>query len=256
MAYQNQKVKARQMATASKSSAISSTAVGAYANATGNFSVAVGVESTASMQNSIAIGNNAKSTVANTIVLGNANITSLRCAVTSITSLSDERTKEDITLADTAQCLADVERLPVKRFKFKKWARRDPIDIHRTGFIAQDVEKVFPKDVQTDADSFPVLDDDGNPVMIDELDENGNIIYENALDENGEPIVESKTVDENGETIIKYKQQPRKVEKKFIIEDCKKISMQDGLATLWGAVQYLSQRVKEMQSEIDALKAR
>lgn len=193
-------------------------------------SAAFGMAAKASANFSTALGYAANVTVANTIVLGNTGVRSLRCAVQTITSLSDERTKEEITLANTAQCLADVERLPVKRFKFKKWAKPNPLDIHRTGFIAQDVEKVFPKDVQSDPDSFPVLDEDGNPVMEDELDENGNIVFE-----------------EDGIT-------PKQREKTFTIEDCKKISMQDGLPTLWGAVQFLSQELKATKAELEKIK--
>lgn len=234
---------------------IYSTALGHGAHVSGSSSTALGYGAYVSGSYSTALGSGAIASANNSIVLGDSNIISLRCAVTSITSLSDERTKEDITLANTAQCLVDVERLPVKRFKFAKWARPNPIDVHRTGFIAQDVEKVFPKDVQSDRDDFPVLDEDGNPVMIDELDENGNIVYEDILDENGERVIESETTDENGETVTVYKQQPHKVEKKFTIEDCKKISMADGLPTLWGAVQYLSQQLKETRAELAKVKA-
>jgi len=50
--------------------------------------------------NNTMVGYNAQAssgTVNNTITLGNSNITTLRCQVTSITSLSDERDKTDIT---------------------------------------------------------------------------------------------------------------------------------------------------------------
>jgi hypothetical protein len=50
-------------------------------------------------QNNTIIGNQSNSssaTVSNEITLGNSSITSLRCAVTSITSLSDERDKSEI----------------------------------------------------------------------------------------------------------------------------------------------------------------
>lgn len=46
--------------------------------------------------NIIAIGYSATNTVSNSMVLGNSSITSIRAAVTSITSLSDLRLKKDI----------------------------------------------------------------------------------------------------------------------------------------------------------------
>ncbi|MCM1323041.1 MAG: tail fiber domain-containing protein [Acetobacter sp.] len=204
------------------------TAVGRNAKA-GYYGTALGYGANASNY-AVAIGASANANVANSVVLGNASTTSLRCAVTSITSLSDERTKEEIEVANIARCLEDVERLPVKRFKFRSWARPNQIDVHRTGFIAQDVEKVFPKDVQIDPDTFPVLDDDGKPIMIEAKDDEGNVVYE-----------------EDGVT-------PKLIEKTFTIEDCKKISMADGLPTLWGAVQYLSGKVKSLAKELEAIK--
>ena len=53
-------------------------------------------------------------TVQNEITLGDSSVTALRCAVTSITSLSDERDKKDIT--DLAYGLDFIESLQPKQF--------------------------------------------------------------------------------------------------------------------------------------------
>lgn len=93
--------------------------------------------------------------VSNEITLGNSSVTALRCAVTSITSLSDERDKKDIT--DLEYGLDFIESLHPKQFV---WDNRPEIvvtkdeegnevteEIHSSnkgkkdfGFIAQDVQ--------------------------------------------------------------------------------------------------------------------
>ena len=94
-------------------------------------------------------------TATNEITLGNSSVATLRCAVTSITSLSDERDKKDIT--DLAYGLDFVESLQPKQFT---WNNRPEttIEIDKDGnqieketesankgkkdfgFIAQDVQ--------------------------------------------------------------------------------------------------------------------
>jgi len=67
--------------------------------------------------NNIAIGSSStpsSATVSNEITLGDSNITSLRCAVTSITSLSDERDKSEIK--DLEYGLAFIDALQPREF--------------------------------------------------------------------------------------------------------------------------------------------
>ena len=67
--------------------------------------------------NNLLLGNNAAATstsVSNEITLGNSSITSLRCAVTSITSLSDERDKSEIK--DLEYGLAFIDALQPREF--------------------------------------------------------------------------------------------------------------------------------------------
>ena len=185
----------------SKASSTSTTAIGYNANASGTYSTAIGY--------------NANASTANTIVLGDSTITSLRCQVQTISALSDSRVKEDVTLANTAQCLVDVNRLPVSRFKYKDFTGTH-LDVHRTGFMADDVEKVFPKSVATADETFPVLDEEGNKV------------YEQEVDEEGNPVMKEKT---------------------FVMKDVKSIAMEMAIPTLWGAVQELTKRVESLEAE-------
>ena len=68
--------------------------------------------------------------------------------------MSDERVKEDIVLADTDTCYNNVKRIPLKYFKWRdEYFTKDHIsDRHKIGWIAQDVEKVFPKAVRVSTD--------------------------------------------------------------------------------------------------------
>lgn len=128
-------------------------------NGTSNYCIFIGSESRPNASgdiNEIVIGSSTGTTTAtraigggsNTITLGNSQITRLRCQVTSITALSDERVKKNIEIADTEKMIAALRAIPVKRYEFDKEINDGP-DKHRLGFIAQDVQKVFPKSVET-----------------------------------------------------------------------------------------------------------
>ena len=123
------------------------------ANASGGQSVAIGDNSNASAPYSIAIGFAAKTNEKNNNAIQFAYATS-NWSSTSTVSLpaggsawtwpSDERIKENIELANTAMCLSDINKIPVKRFSFKDFAAGYK-DKHQLGFIAQDLEKIYPK---------------------------------------------------------------------------------------------------------------
>ena len=209
---------------------IASTAIGYAAKADKISATAIGQYTTANGEKSTAIGYQALAETDNTIVLGNAEITSLECQVQTISALSDKRVKEDVSLANTAQCLEDVNRLPVSRYKYKAFTGVH-LDVHRTGFMADDVEKVFPKAVIIADRTFPVLD------------ENGNKVYEQVVDEEGNPVV-----DQEGNPVMK--------EKTFVMEDVKTIAMEMAIPTLWGAIQELTKIVESLKTEIQLLKPR
>ena len=63
---------------------------------------------------------------------------------------SDKRIKDDINEANYELCYENIKKLALHRFKYKKNSLNlKSNDIHVLGFIAQDVEKLFPKNVFT-----------------------------------------------------------------------------------------------------------
>lgn len=215
--------------SSTKANGLTSIAIGYSAKTDNMRATALGYNAIASGTNATALGNGAHAETDNTIVLGDANITALECQVQTISALSDKRVKEDVSLANTSQCLADVNRLPVSRYKYKDFTGVH-LDVHRTGFMADDVEKVFPKAVIIADRTFPVLDEDGNKV------------YEQVVDKKGNPVV-----DEKGNPVMKVKT--------FVMEDVKTIAMEMAIPTLWGAVQELSKMVESLKTEVQTLKA-
>jgi len=114
----------------------------------------------AATSNETAIGYAAKGMGNNTVTLGNTSVTKIYAQVAAITALSDRRIKEDIEPADTDLCLDAVKNLPVTRFKYKDFTGTH-VDNHVTGWLADDVEKIFPKAVSQTDQFFPVLSEDG-----------------------------------------------------------------------------------------------
>ena len=174
------------------------------------------------------LGYGARTSTNNSVTLGNDEVSYLYCHTQTISSLSDSRVKEDVEPADIDRCLADVQRLPVSRYKYKAFTGSH-IDTHVTGFMADDVEKVFPKSVFVSDEIFNELDEDGEPVY--ELRKSAD--GEPVLDNNGHPILDKKT---------------------FTLKDVKKIAINDAIPTLWGAVQALAKRVEALEAEIATLK--
>ena len=225
------------------------TALGQGANASNASATALGRGATANGIGSTAIGYGAKAETAHTIVLGNADITSLQCQVQTISALSDSRVKEYVSLANTAQCLVDVNRLPVSRYKYKDFTGVH-LDVNRTGFMADDVEKVFPKAVSIADRTFPLLDEDGNKTYEQAVDKEGNPIYEQAVDESGAALF-------NEDGSIKYDEtKPVMKEKTFVMEDVKSVAMEMAIPTMWGAIQELTKIVESLKTEVETLKAK
>jgi len=93
----------------------------------------------------------------NSITFGDSNIATLRCQVTSISALSDERDKTDIEDLDMG--LAFIQRLRPVRFV---WNMRDEDGKHgivETGFIAQELQQAQADEGKT----IPNLTSDENP---------------------------------------------------------------------------------------------
>ncbi|MBD2757181.1 tail fiber domain-containing protein [Spirosoma validum] len=124
-----------------------------YYNTTGNFNTALGcnagpLQANSNLTNSTAIGANARVNANNQIVLGDNNITSLRCNVQTISSLSDKRIKEDIKA--NVPGLRFITKLTPVTYYINKTKEAKLVgyaleSIHEdktlhSGFLAQDVE--------------------------------------------------------------------------------------------------------------------
>lgn len=105
-------------------------------------------------QNNICIGtggaNPSVANISNEITLGNTSVTALRCAVTSITSLSDARDKKDVT--DLRAGLEFVKALRPVEFVWDDRNEDGKHNIADAGFLAQDL-----KAAQEDVDMANVL---------------------------------------------------------------------------------------------------
>lgn len=91
--------------------------------------------------NNIVIGSNAQvssASVSNTVTLGNSSIAVLRCAVTSITSLSDARDKKEVE--DLNVGLEFIDGLRPVKFVWDDRNEEGKHDIADFGFIAQDLK--------------------------------------------------------------------------------------------------------------------
>jgi hypothetical protein len=121
-----------------------------FSNTTGNNNTAIGLEAGygtgSGSQNTTGTNNTfigyravgSSSSANNTITLGNSSIATLRCQVTTISSLSDARDKKEIQSLSTGLPLINALR-PVSFL----WNMRDggKVDIPEIGFIAQELQE-------------------------------------------------------------------------------------------------------------------
>jgi hypothetical protein len=152
------------------------------------------------------------------------------------TIVSDERIKEEIELADLDLCYEAVKNIPLKRFKWKDevYTEEQAYDRRKLGWIAQDVEAVFPKAVRQHEFRYnQVFEEIVIPAVPAELDDDGNIITE----EQPERI-------EKGELISEE-----------VIEDCRDLNSDQLYAAMYGAIQKLISKVELLETEVQALKA-
>jgi len=180
--------------------------------------------------NQIVIGSGASGRGNNTCTIGASAMTYYMYASSWTNAASDIRTKEEISEVNLDRCVEIVKTLPVKRYKYKNFYGNTH-DKHVTGFIADDVEKVFPKSVEKNDCTFPLLD------------ENGDKQYE---------TVKLEETDEDGNTVTKTKE----VLKTFEMKDLKSLNMAEFLPTLWGAVQSLIKKNEEKDILIQDLTKR
>jgi hypothetical protein len=153
------------------------------------------------------------------------------------TIVSDERIKEDIELADLDLCYEAIKAIPLKRYKWRDeiYTTEQVTDRRKLGWIAQDVETVFPKAVGTHEFKYnQVFEETIIPAVEEELDADGNVIT---------PAQPERT--EQGDLISED-----------VIEDCRNLNSDQIYAAMYGAVQKLMAKVETLETSNADLLAR
>jgi hypothetical protein len=153
------------------------------------------------------------------------------------TIVSDERIKEDIELADLDLCYEAIKAIPLKRYKWRDeiYTAEQVTDRRKLGWIAQDVETVFPKAVGTHEFKYnQVFEETIIPAVEEELDADGNVIT---------PAQPERT--EQGDLISED-----------VIEDCRNLNSDQIYAAMYGAVQKLMAKVETLEASNADLLAR
>ena len=150
------------------------------------------------------------------------------------TIASDQRLKTNITNADNDRCYEIVKQVPLKRYTWKSevYSQEKVKDRSKLGWIAQDVEAVFPKAVGTNRFAYNQVFED---VVTQELDSDGNTV----LDENG--VAKTKT--------------EKRLVSEDVIEDCKDLNSDQIYAAMYGTIQKLIEKVESLESKVAALEA-
>ena len=148
------------------------------------------------------------------------------------TIASDQRLKTNITNADNDRCYEIVKQVPLKRYSWKNevYSQEQVRDRSKLGWIAQDVEAVFPKAVGTNRFAYNQVFED---VVTPELDSDGNAV----LDENG---------------VAKTKTEKRLVSEE-VIEDCKDLNSDQIYAAMYGTIQKLIEKVETLEAKVAVL---
>ena len=150
------------------------------------------------------------------------------------TIASDSRLKTNITDANKDRCLEIVRQIPLKRYTWKNevYSQEAVKDRSKLGWIAQDVESVFPKAVGTNRFAYNQVFED---VVTPELDEDGNAVLDE--DGNAKTKTEKRLVSED------------------VIEDCKDLNSDQIYAVMYGAIQKLAEENDSLKARIAALEA-
>jgi len=132
---------------------------------------------------------------------------------------SDERLKENIVLADVDRCVEIIRTVPLKHYRWKDtvYTQEQVKDRSKLGWIAQDIEKVFPKAVSTHPFRY-------------------NQVYEDVMKEDGS--MEKRLVSED------------------IIDDCRDLNADQIYAVMYGAIQKLVTENDTLQTTLASVFAR
>jgi len=150
------------------------------------------------------------------VALLHVNGSAYRNGTTTWDSTSDERLKENIVLADVDRCVEIIRAVPLRHYRWKDEAFTEEQikDRSKLGWIAQDVEKVFPKAIGKHRFAY-------------------NQVYENVVADDGS--TEKKLVSED------------------VIEDCRMFNADQIYAVMYGAIQKLIAANDELTARIEAL---
>jgi len=149
------------------------------------------------------------------------------------TIVSDERIKEDIELADLDLCYEAIKTIPLKRYKWRDdvYSEEQVTDRRKLGWIAQDVETVFPKAVSIHEFKYnQVYETVTVPEVLEELDDEGNVIKE---------------------AVPKHTQQGKLISEETI-PDCKDLNADQIYAAMYGAIQKLIIKFEAFEERLDA----
>jgi hypothetical protein len=150
------------------------------------------------------------------------------------TIASDERLKTNITPADLDRCYEITKTVPLKRYTWRTevYSLSAVRDRSKLGWIAQDVEAVFPKAVGANRFAYNQIYED---IVTPEVDTDGNPV----LDENGgqKTKTEKRLVSED------------------VIEDCKDLNADQIYAVMYGTIQKLIAKVETLEAKVAALEA-
>lgn len=153
------------------------------------------------------------------------------------TIVSDERIKEDIELADLDLCYEAIKAIPLKRYKWRDdiYTAEQVTDRRKLGWIAQDVEAIFPKAVGTHKFKYnQVFEETIIPAVKEKLGADGNVI----TPAQPERIEQGDLISED------------------VIEDCRDLNSDQLYAAMYGAVQKLMAKVETLEASNTDLLAR
>lgn len=148
------------------------------------------------------------------------------------TIVSDERIKEDIELADLDLCYEAIKTIPLKRYKWRDdvYSEEQVTDRRKLGWIAQDVEAVFPKAVSIHEFKYnQVYETVTVPEILEELDDEGNVIKTAVPEYTKQELVSEET-----------------------IPDCKDLNADQIYAAMYGAIQKLIIKFEAFEERLDA----
>lgn len=197
---------------------------------------------------------------------------------------SDERLKQDITAADPARCLEIVKGLPLKRFTWRDTVYSHTLvpDRAKLGWIAQDVQRFFPKAVEQGVFRMQPVEDgieeftepvfeereelavevvDGVPTLKTRRVPSAVVDMMPIVDEvSGEPVMVERKL-EDGQVVSEPAMHPvprmrtctRPKVRVDTIDDCLSLNADQIYAVMYGALQALIAQNEDLKHRVATL---